>query len=77
MYELIFWQYLDEVYLNHQLVYEALIEEEVVEGLDQALTMKRFKDAWSICLLLNDSEAWKKFAKEAARNLDIDLAIQV
>ncbi|WPR72929.1 hypothetical protein SLW70_07360 [Flavobacterium sp. NG2] len=34
MYELIFWQYLDEVYLNHQLVYEALIEGEMVEGLE-------------------------------------------
>ena len=51
--------------------------EEIAEGLDQALIMKRFKDAWSICSLLNDKEAWKKFASEAARNLDIDLAIQV
>ncbi|GIZ09811.1 hypothetical protein [Flavobacterium sp. UMI-01] len=34
MYELIFWQYQEEVYLNHQLVYEALIEEETVEGLE-------------------------------------------
>jgi hypothetical protein len=24
MYELLFWKYLDEVYLNHQEVYEAL-----------------------------------------------------
>lgn len=34
MYELIFWRYQDGIYLNHQLVYEALVEEEIVEGLE-------------------------------------------
>jgi len=34
MYELLFWNYLDEVYLNHQEVYESLIEKESVEGLE-------------------------------------------
>jgi hypothetical protein len=33
MYELLFWKYLDEVYLNHQ-VYEALEEQPTVEGLE-------------------------------------------
>ncbi len=37
----------------------------------------RFKEAWSICELLNDTESWKKFAEEAVSNLDIELAIQV
>lgn len=35
MYELIFWRYQDGIYLNHQLVYEALVEEEIVEGLEE------------------------------------------
>ena len=35
MYELLFWKYLDEVYLNHQEVYEALIEKQSVEGLEE------------------------------------------
>lgn len=35
MYELLFWKYLEEVYLNHHLVYEALIEKERVEGLEE------------------------------------------
>ena len=35
MYELLFWKYLDEVYLNHQEVYEALIENQSVEGLEE------------------------------------------
>ena len=35
MYELVFWQYQEGVYLNHQLVYEALLEQEMVEGLEE------------------------------------------
>jgi hypothetical protein len=33
MYELIFWQYDEEIYLNHHEVYEALSENENVDGL--------------------------------------------
>ena len=33
MYELLFWKYLDEIYLNNQEVYEALVEKQEVEGL--------------------------------------------
>jgi hypothetical protein len=31
----LFWKYLDEVYLNHQEVYEALEEEPKVQGLEE------------------------------------------
>jgi hypothetical protein len=34
MYELLFWKYLDEVYLNHHEVYEAIDEQQEVEGLE-------------------------------------------
>ena len=34
MYELLFWRYLDEIYLNHHEVYEALVEKEQVDGLE-------------------------------------------
>ncbi len=33
MYELLFWRYLDEIYLNNQEVYEALVEKQEVDGL--------------------------------------------
>lgn len=33
MYELLFWRYLEEIYLNNQEVYEAIAEKEEVEGL--------------------------------------------
>jgi hypothetical protein len=35
MYELLFWKYQDGIYLNHHLVYEALVEQETVEGLEE------------------------------------------
>lgn len=35
MYELLFWKYQDGIYLNHHLVYEAIIEEQEVEGLEE------------------------------------------
>lgn len=34
MYELLFWKYLEGVYLNHQEVYEALEVEPTIEGLE-------------------------------------------
>lgn len=34
MYELVFWKYLDGIYLNHHLVYESLVEQQEVEGLE-------------------------------------------
>ena len=35
MYELVFWKYKEGVYLNAQIVYESLMEEEMVEGLEE------------------------------------------
>jgi len=36
MYELLFWKYLEGIYLNHHEVYEAIIEEEAhIEGLEE------------------------------------------
>jgi hypothetical protein len=34
MYELIFWNYKEGVYLNHHLVYEAIADGELVDGLE-------------------------------------------
>lgn len=35
MYELLFWKYLEDVYLNHQEVYEALEVEPTIQGLEE------------------------------------------
>ncbi|GAA4776605.1 MULTISPECIES: hypothetical protein [Flavobacterium] len=50
MYELLFWKYLDEVYLNHQEVYESLIENQPVEGLEELpiqVILSRIANAFS------------------------------
>ncbi len=38
MYELVFWNYIDGIYLNHQEVYEAIEEGENIEGLEELPT---------------------------------------
>jgi len=35
MYELVFWNYKEGIYLNHHLVYEAIAEEQLVDGLEE------------------------------------------
>ncbi len=38
MYELIFWIYSEGIYLNHHLVYEAIADEKLVDGLEEIQT---------------------------------------
>jgi hypothetical protein len=38
MYELVFWNYKDGFYLNHHLVYEAIAEAQIVDGLEEIQT---------------------------------------
>lgn len=35
MYELLFWNYIEGIYSNHHLVYEALVAQEIVDGLQE------------------------------------------
>ncbi|WP_428225431.1 hypothetical protein [Flavobacterium sp.] len=35
MYELLFWKYKEEVYLNNHEVYERLLEQETIDGLEE------------------------------------------
>jgi hypothetical protein len=35
MYELLFWKYLEGVYLNHHEVYEAIEDQVVIDGLEE------------------------------------------
>ena len=61
MYELFFWKYLDEVYLNHQLVYEALLEKETVEGLEELpvnVILNRISNAFAAWEKVDES-SWK------------------
>ena len=38
MYELVFWNYKEGIYLNHHLVYEAIAEAQIVDGLEDLPT---------------------------------------
>ena len=61
MYELIFWNYSEGIYLNHHEVYEAIIEAEIIAGLEdipQQVILNRiasvFKDWEKV-----DENSWK------------------
>ena len=62
MYELLFWQYQDGIYLNHHLVYEALAEEQEVEGLEilpVAVILNRINSVFS---------SWEKVDENSWQN---------
>ncbi|MCV9929952.1 hypothetical protein OIU83_19990 [Flavobacterium sp. LS1R49] len=71
MYELVFWKYLEGIYLNHHEVYEALVEEQEVEGLEQlpvAVILNRISSLFS---------KWEKVDDNSWKNNDGKGAFQV
>jgi len=61
MYELLFWRYQDGIYLNHHLVYEAIAEQEIVEGLEDlpvTVIMNRINSVFSNWEKV-DENSWK------------------
>ncbi|OYX81937.1 MAG: hypothetical protein B7Y83_16545 [Flavobacteriales bacterium 32-34-25] len=61
MYELLFWNYLEGVYLNHQEVYEAIDEQETIEGLEElpvAVILNRIASVFSKWERVDDN-SWK------------------
>jgi hypothetical protein len=68
MYELLFWKYLDEIYLNHHEVYEALVEEQEGEGLEKLpvdVIMNRIRSVFSQWQKVDDN-SWKNTAGKGA-----------
>ncbi|XP_046667542.1 WD repeat-containing protein 19 [Homalodisca vitripennis] len=45
--------------------------------LDLHLALMRYNEAWNVCLILDEQEAWVKFGQSALRNLDVTTAIRV
>jgi hypothetical protein len=71
MYELLFWKYLEEVYLNHHEVYEALVEKEEVDGLEKLpveVIMNRIASVFS---------QWEKVDENSWQNTSGKGAFQV
>jgi hypothetical protein len=59
MYELLFWKYLDEVYLNHQEVYESLEEQPKVEGLEELPVQVILNRIACFAIGKSDDSSWK------------------
>ena len=71
MYELIFWEYQEGIYLNHQEVYEAILERENVKGLDElpiAIILNRFSKIFS---------QWEKVDENSWKNTNGKGAFQI
>lgn len=61
MYELVFWRYLEGFYLNHQEVYEAIVEQQDVAGLEElptAVILNRINSVFSKWEKV-DENSWK------------------
>lgn len=73
MYELLFWQYYEDVYLNHHEVYEKLCDKEVIEGLENLPTeviLNRISNVFSTWENLPDN-SWKSKDDSGAFQLQI------
>jgi hypothetical protein len=61
MYELLFWNYKEGIYLNHHLVYEAIDNSEFVEGLEELpieVILNRITKVFSTWVKVDDF-SWK------------------
>lgn len=68
MYELLFWKYQEGIYLNHHLVYEALVEQETVDGLEELpviVILNRINSVFSNWEKV-DENSWKNTNGEGA-----------
>lgn len=71
MYELIFWKYADEIYMNHHLVYEAILEGKTVDGLAEIPVI-------TICnRIQNLFSDWEKVDDESWKNAKTNAAFQI
>lgn len=81
MYELLFWQYQEGIYLNHHLVYEDLVEQLEVEGLEVLpvqVILNRISSVFSTWEKVDES-SWKNpkgkgafHVKTTAQSIKID-----
>jgi hypothetical protein len=68
MYELLFWNYKEGIYLNHHLVYEAIDENELVDGLEELpveVILNRINKVFSNWEKVDDS-SWKNITGQGA-----------
>ncbi|XP_062864836.1 WD repeat-containing protein 19 [Trichomycterus rosablanca] len=52
-------------------------KEELQTQLQQAIKLKRFSEAWSVCSALSQTEAWKELGRACLQHMEVELAIRV
>ncbi|XP_045429329.1 WD repeat-containing protein 19 isoform X2 [Pipistrellus kuhlii] len=50
---------------------------ELRQMLTQTLVLKRFSDAWELCVILKDHDAWNELGRECLHHMDVEFAIRV
>lgn len=71
MYELLFWKYLEGIYLNHHEVYESLLDDKEVLGLEALPT------AVILNRITNTFSKWEKVDENSWKNTDGKGAFQI
>ncbi|XP_027999472.2 WD repeat-containing protein 19 [Eptesicus fuscus] len=51
--------------------------DELRQMLTQTLVLKRFSDAWELCMILNDHDAWNELGRDCLHHMDVEFAIRV
>ncbi|MCI4395062.1 hypothetical protein PGIGA_G00175990 [Pangasianodon gigas] len=52
-------------------------KEQLQSQLQQAIKLKRFSEAWSLCSALGRTEAWAELGKACLHHMEVELAIRV
>lgn len=75
MYELLFWKYKEDIYLNHHEVYEALQEQQEVAGLEAlptAVILNRISNVFAAWEKVDDN-SWKNTKGKGAFHIKTTL----
>ncbi|PIK59918.1 putative WD repeat-containing protein 19, partial [Apostichopus japonicus] len=54
-----------------------LSPQELQSAIEKSITLKRYREAWMLCQLLNSKEAWMNLATAALLHMDLVLAMRV
>ncbi|KAL7856198.1 hypothetical protein AOLI_G00198020 [Acnodon oligacanthus] len=52
-------------------------KEQLQSQLQQAIKLKRFSEAWSVCKALGNTEAWAELGRACLHHMEVELAIRV
>lgn len=62
---------------SHENVGNIVERKKIIEILENQIKCRRFQQAWTTCVMLNDRDYWMILAKASLANLDIEMARRV